>query len=494
MENKAIKKTAEKRASNAFFAVVSQFFITFTPLITTPFVTRELGAANIGIFSFTLTNVTYFQLFANLGIMNYGTRAMAEDGEDVQKISKHFWEIYGMQAINTLVMLACYAVYLFMLPSTDRLVGLIQGIWLLSTLLDINWFFYGIEEARLTAIREIIIKALVIIGVIFLVKKDFYPLQVYSLIMAGGNFLGMLVMMPFLKKYIVWIRPSLKGIVRHYRPNLILFIPLLAMSVFHNMDKTMLGLMTSYEELGFYYNADKIINVPLSITNSLGTVFLPRASTLLSSEDRNEAFHFLGNTFEVTILLSCALAFGIAGCAKSFIPLFFGGGFEPCIRLTYMFVPVLIVKSISNFYRMEYLVPTHNDRLYIAATFAGAAVNLLFNALLIPRLGAAGAVIGTLLAEAAVMMVQFWGYDKAMPVFDWVKTLCVYLLIACGMFGVMKLAELLGLSAVMTVLVQFAAGCLSYFVFCMINWKFISKNGDILYVVRGLLSRKPAES
>ena len=490
MEKKLAEKSGSRTAGNAVFAVISQMIITLTPLITTPYVNRKLGAANLGIFVHTLTMVQYFQMFANLGIVNYGTRTMAEDGDDIMKISKHFWEIFGMQVINTSIFFLAYCIYLLILPAGSRMIAFIQILWLLGTFVDLNWFFYGIEEVKLCAVRDLFVKILTIISIFVFVQSDNHPLAVYTFIMAAGNLIGLIIVLPALRRHIVWVKPSFRGMLSHLKPNLVFFVPLLATSVFHSMDKIMLGYMTSYDELGFYYNADKIINVPLSITNTLGTVFLPKASYLLAARDHRGFRDFLRVSFEITILLSCALAFGIGGCAKDFVPVFFGEGFEECTLLIYLFVPVLIIKSISTFYRMEYLVPMHREKLYITATFAGAAVNLIFNSLLIPHFGARGAVIGTLMAELAVMLVQFKGLDSSIPARSMAASLVSYLVIAAMMFGIMKVIALIPLSALLKVVAEIGGGALIYIGICLLYWKFISRSSVIPQILLSILSRK----
>ena len=490
MQKKIAEKSAAKTAGNAVFAVISQMIITLTPLITTPLVSRELGVTNLGIFSYTLTNAQYFLLFANLGIVNYATRLIAEDGSDSEKISAHFWEVYALQLANTLFMVILYFIYARFFARNDKIIVLIQSLWLIGVAFDISWFFYGIEEVKVTAIRGLIIKLLTIIGVFAFVRKDNNPLLVYTLIMAGSNLLGVLIILPAAMKYVSWIKPSFSRVIRHMKPNLVLFIPLLAMSIFHNMDKTMLGLLTSYEELGYYYNADKIINVPLQIINVLGTVFLPKATALLAQEDKTAAGSFLSSSFEMTIMLSCALAFGIAGLAKDFMPLFFGPGFEPCIRLTYLFVPVLVIKSIANFYRMEVLVPQHREKLFIVATFAGAGVNLIFNFILIPLFGAVGAVAATFMAETAVMAVQFIGIDDGMPVREWIRSLAVYLVIAVIMFAVMISISALDISELRKTVIEFAAGAFTYMAVCLLYWKYVSKHSMIGNILSDMIRKK----
>ena len=49
----------------------------------------------------------------------------------------------------------------------------------------------------------------------------------------------------------------MQDIVRHMKPNCILFITVIAVNIYKYMDKVMLGAMESYKEVGFYELSEK---------------------------------------------------------------------------------------------------------------------------------------------------------------------------------------------------------------------------------------------
>lgn len=494
MKQSGIKTEAEKSSvkritGNVFFSILNQVFVTLAPLLTTPYVNRVLGAEKLGVYTFTLTNVNYFVLFAMLGLAAYGTRTIAENSDSPENISKHFWQIYTIQFFTSVLCIILYGFYLLSGPQ-NLLIAAIQIFWLFSALMDFGWFFYGIEEVKLMALRSTLVKILTIAGIFIFVHKDANALVSYTLIMALGNWLGMISVVPLLRRFVQKpeINPAESKV--HLKPILILFIPILAMSVFHNMDKTMLGVLSSYSELGYYRNADLIINVPLGIVNVLASVFLPRSSALYSDGKQKEWYGFLDHTFELTVFLAILLAFGIAGCAKDFVPIFLGEEFIPCIALTYVFVPVLVIKAISNFYRMEYLIPRHMEKTYVIATFGGAIANIIFNAILIPKLGALGAVLGTLIAEGTLMIIQMFPKDTLLPYFKWLIAVAVYCVIGIVMFYFMQLIAGLHLNVIYRILMEIAAGGIFYLVCCLIYWRYISKNKEIMDLIRLFLPKR----
>lgn len=462
-------KKGNKLLSNAVYQTLYQVLATITPLITSPYIARELGAADLGMFSFSNSMVTYFTLFAMLGVVNYGTRTISQTEQTKPALSRAFWSVYLLQALTSAAALLGYGIYIALAQPQMRPVALVQAMLVLACFADINWFFFGIEDFKLTVTRNIIIKLATVAAILLFVKQGRSPLLVYAAIMAGGTLLANLSVLPFLRRHIGFYMPSAREIRSHIRPNITLFIPLLASSVFHVMDKTMLGSMARYEESGYYYNADKLVNIPLSVLKGLGTVFLPRA-TAIFKKSAEQGLAFLRNSFKLNMAITYLLAFGIAGCAREFVPFFFGEGYDPCILLTIVFTPVLVIKSISMFYQMQYLVPTSREKVYISATFVGAGVNAVANYLLIPRLGAMGAVIGTMLAEFAVMLVQMVLTHREIPAAGWLLSTLPYGIMGCIMVVVMRLLARLPLGQLVVLGLEIAGGGCLFLIFCAIYW------------------------
>ena len=62
---------------NIFYQIVYEILVFILPLITSPYISRVLGANNLGVYSFSYSVAYYFQLMAMLGIKYYGTRSIA---------------------------------------------------------------------------------------------------------------------------------------------------------------------------------------------------------------------------------------------------------------------------------------------------------------------------------------------------------------------------------------------------------------------------------
>ena len=469
------KTTTNSVGKNIAYQMAYRVITILTPLITSPILSRALGAERLGTYSATLTFANYFVLFSMLGVENYGNRSIAAVQDDAEKRRAMFWSIYAVQLAACVVSIAAYLFALRFVDSARNTISLLQGIWLISSLLNVNWYFFGTERFRLTVVRSIVVKFLAVLAIAFFVRRP-EDLNLYAFIMSADAVLSCAILWPFLIRELGFSRPSRDSIREHIKPVFVLFVPILAITVFHVMDKSMLDMFSTENELGYYYSADKIAYMPLMAITAVSTVMLPRISNLYSSRQKDELEKLLKRSFELTVFLTCSIAVGIAAIAKEFIPFFFGPGFDPCILLVYWFTFVLFAKAFGDFIRMQYLIPARRDRLYTIAICAGAGLNLLLNLLLIPGHGALGAVWATLAAELAVTILQAFFIRDQVPFVRFLAANSPYLCFSAVMLVVVRFtAKHLAAPVWLKLICMICAGGLAYLACCLPYWK-MNKN------------------
>lgn len=462
------------------------------PLITAPYLARVLGAEALGVFSYTSSVVGYFTLFAILGTINYGTRTIASVRDNKILLSNNFFSIYTLQVISTSIFTIAYILYLFFFCQDNRTIAFIQGIALLNCMVDISWLFFGLENFTITVTRNAIVKLVTLILIFCLVKTS-KDLWLYTLIMTSSTVVSQLILWLNIPKSFCFKIPKWMEIKEHIKPNLVLFFPLIAASIYHLMDKTMLGLLSNYEQTGFYYNSDKLIGIPLVIVSGIVTVLMPRMTALLQNKQYQNANNLLLKTFGFISVVCIAMGIGIAAVAKDFVPFFFGEGYEPCILLTYFFAPVFIIKSFSYITSTQFLIPRHQEKHLTNAILLGAVCNIICNILLIPPYGALGAVIGTLVAELVACIWQFRFIVQNIKLKSFFTQNFIYLLFGIIMFlGIYQISKLeYSLPIWILILLEILIGGIIYSTLCLIYWK-ITKNPMLEYLfsfIRDIKSR-----
>lgn len=423
---------------NFAYNVVYQLLLIVLPLISTPYVSRVLGSEGVGTYTYTYTVANYFMLAAMLGVKNYGNRSVAAVRENRRQLSKTFWEIYGIQFLGSLVALIVYFIYVFCIMREYHFIAFLQTLFVLSACLDISWLFFGMEKFKITVTRNIVIR-IVNLACIFLFVKDRGDLWIYTLIMALGTIFSQGYLWLYAGRLVDWHRPKIRELRKHVMPELVLFIPIIAISLYTMMDKVMLGIMSSMAEVGYYESAAKILNIPLGIITALGTVMLPRMSNLAAKGRKNESKIYIYNSIVFAMFLAVGMMFGIAGIAEDFVPLFLGEEFEICILLIWVMAPTVTFIAWANVIRTQHLIPNHEDKSYVISVILGAVVNLSVNALLIPRFQALGAVIGTVCAEGSVCIGQTVMVRKKLQIARFLKDTACFWLFGGIMFIVIQM-------------------------------------------------------
>lgn len=390
-----------KTNKNILYNILYQIFIFIIPLVSTPYISRVLGADNIGIYSYTYSIIYYFMLFSMLGISNYGAREIAKSSSNIRVLSKKFISIYLLQLFLNICCICAFFIIVSRLNYAYKNILYLQLPFLLSCGLDINWLFFGLEEFKITISRNLIIKSLSII-LIFSLVKGRNDLWLYTVIMGLSTFLSQAYLWLHVKKRIVFQSVSLKLIFSHFKQCLILFIPVVSYCVYRVMDKTMIGYFSSTLELGYYESAEKIISIPVSIITAVGTVMMPNMAKSGDSDFQKK----FDDSFKLCFFIVFPLIVGLFCISEDFSYLFFGKEFIKTGRIIIYLLPTVVFSTITNMVRNNYLIPRGKDKIYVCSTLYGAIFNLILNWIFIPKFGSYGACIGTIGAEFAVCLYQ----------------------------------------------------------------------------------------
>lgn len=450
-----------KLKKSLIYQSLYEILIILLPLLTTPYISRILGARNIGIHSYTYSIANYFVLFANLGIKNHGSRSIAKVRDNPKEVNRVFSEILALHLFFSTIVAVIYMIFLPIITGRYYEIAWIQGIYILAAIFDINWFFFGMEEFRLTVGRNTIVKIISVVC-IFLFVKSKADLWIYALILALGTFIGQSLVWLMLSRFVSWEKPQWPGLKRHLKPMFVLFLPVLALSLYKYMDKIMLGSISSKIQVGFFENAEKVINIPMSLITAFGTVLMSRIANMITNSQEKKIIKLINSSMEAIMLIALAIAFGLASIATILAPIFFGKEFIECGVLIMGLSVTVPFMAFANVIRTQYLIPYNMDRVYIISLLSGAVINLLINILLIPHLAARGSVIATIAAEAAVCIYQTIAVRKFLPVKKYLLQSIPFAVLGGAMFYIVfRTGKVLGTS-IKTLIIQIAIGAIFY--------------------------------
>ena len=196
LHNSMAKKSIKR---NYIYNVSYQILVLLTPLITTPYLSRVIGADGIGTVSYAESIVSYFTLFATLGITTFGQREISYVQESKDKRIQIFWEIKILEIITSAIVIVSYIP--FALMQQNRSIYLILIFNLLAVMVDVTWFFQGMEEFGKIVFRNLIFKIVNIIYIFGIVKSK-NDLNLYVFGIALFLFLSNASLWGYLPKYV----------------------------------------------------------------------------------------------------------------------------------------------------------------------------------------------------------------------------------------------------------------------------------------------------
>ena len=457
---------------NLAYNVAYQILVIILPLITAPYVSRVLGADGLGTYSYIFSIVTYFGLFGMLGIANHGNRSVALVRDNRQKVSEAFSNTYIIQLCTTVIALLLYFLFIYCWFSGDKTIAYIESIIVLSYVLDITWFFFGLEQFAVTVTRNAIIKIATVVA-IFIFVRSREDLWIYALIMSCGMLFSQIYLWLRIRKYADFCKPSWSQVKSNIKPVLMLFIPAIAYSIYKLLDKVMLGAMSSMSQVGLFDNAEKIINIPSSLITAFGTVMMPRITVLLGTGDEHRISYLNKISVRYFTLLVVGAAFGLAGICNVLAPVYFGSEFVGSAPIIAGLGFSLIFVTWANVIRTQYLIPNKLDKPYVISSVIGALANLAVNIILIPKFAGIGAMIGTIIAEFTVFFVQLILVRRSFPMSQYLQPVLFSFPIGMIMFAVVYWIGAYMGNTIITLIIQILVGGFLYLSGSMVYLKVI---------------------
>lgn len=395
--------------------------------------------ADLYVYSYEIGNratsvITYFSMFAQLGIPTYGIRACAKVRDNREKLSKVAQELLIINIIMSMISYMVLIILLFYVPKfrCEKELYVILSFNIILTSIGMEWLYKALEQYTYITVRSVIFKFIALIFMFFLVHKqtDYVIYGGITIFAASAsNILNLINAHKFIN-----LKPvGNYNFRRHLKPVLIFFAMSCATTIYTNLDTVMLGFMTTDTDVGYYNAAVKIKVILVSVVTSLGTVLLPRASYYIQRGELKEFHRITRKALNFVFLMATPLFVYFIYFAKEGIFFLSGNNYVGSIIPMQVIMPTLLLIGITNILGIQILVPTGREKIVLYSEIVGAVVDVIINALLIPVYASTGAAIGTLVAEFAVFVVQFYALkDEILNTFRQIHYIKILIALSVG--------------------------------------------------------------
>jgi O-antigen/teichoic acid export membrane protein len=368
-------------------------------LLAAPFMTRHLGVADYGTYVVVLSVIAIATIFADAGMTAVGIREYTR--RDLDERGRFLQSLVSTRVVASAIAGAAAVLFTLVVGYDSIVVGgtALGAVGLVLTIAQQTYVVPLWAELRieLATALDLLRYALTVTGILVLVASGaglgaFFVLPIpVALVVLGATLLAV-------RGYGA-IRPTL--IREHWRYVLSETLPFAAASVlgavFYRVAIVMMSLVGTADETGYFGVSLRIVEVfialPVIIVGSALPILARAADT-----DRQRLSSAFRQLFDVSVILSGWVAFGLVAGAKPAIAFLGGPDFAPA-------VPVLRIQgcAVAVTFLVTLFVWTlwilRATRQLVLVNLAGIGLAIVLTGILVPVAEARGAALAMLIAE-----------------------------------------------------------------------------------------------
>ena len=396
------KSLAKNSIYNIIYTIANLIF----PFVTSIYVSRILLPVGIGKVASAQNIASYFVTIASLGLPSYGVREFAKVRENKCESNKLFTELLLLNIISTTLAVVGFFGLVFINAGFNGEWALYGacGLAVFFNYLNIDWMYKGLEEYGYITGRSLLIKGLSLVALLLFVKtrQDYVAYALISSLATGGNYVFNVA---HAKKF-VNINFSGIQIKKHIKPVLLIACIIFLSSIYNKIDVTMLNMMATDESVGFYSYAQKTINMVLTMANAVTAALLPRLSYYYDN-DKEGFYRLLDKGFQILCVMTLPLTVGMALVASQTVEFLYGEAFAPAALTIQLMCPLILIKGFGDLFCYQLVYSTKSEKIILPAAASASVINVITNAMMIPKLLQNGAVIASVFSELATNTIQF---------------------------------------------------------------------------------------
>lgn len=262
------------------------------PIILIPYVISIFGVDIFGKYMFAQTFILYFTILVDFGFNFYATKEISINRHNKDIVSKIFTGVMIIKLILLISSFIILVLVLFLFPKylDDMNLYFILFLTVLGQFFFPTFVFQGYEKMKVMSIINIIPKFFCLVA-IFIYVKNSSDLYFFTFLMSLGylcsGLYGFFYILKTKTVYFTFISRSYLNEIFYKSKNV--FIANSASMLYINSNTFFLGLVSSFEVVGIYAIAEKIVRVTRYIISPLTKTLFPYYSEKFSSQSYSKS-------------------------------------------------------------------------------------------------------------------------------------------------------------------------------------------------------------
>lgn len=404
--------TIQNIAKNVSVLGISSIATSLLGFFLLIYIARYLGEVEYGKYCFALSFTALFMIFSNIGINNLIIREIARNKE---QISEYLTNVLLIRFLLSFLAfgLVVISINLLNYPRDITYAVYFFGIYNILSWLELTFrsIFQAFEKLEYDAIVLIVGKIILLILSLFAIYQDFDLIKLaYVFILSSALSLTLSAVLLLIKIAV----PKPKIDFTLWKVLLIGSIPfsinILFSVLFFQIDTVMLSILKDNTSVGIYsaaYNPLLALGVIPSVF--IAAIYPVMSRFFVSSKNSLDILAELASKYMAIIGFPASIICFVL--ADQFIELFYADQFSASIasfQILAFFIPLRWVSVVTG----TFLTSINKQGYRTLCIGVSAFLNIILNAVMIPRLGYIGASIATVLSEVFLYFIIIYFINK----------------------------------------------------------------------------------
>lgn len=241
-----------------------------------PYILLKVGIVNYGKYAFAFALILVLVNIANYGFNINAVRETAKKRLNRKELQKVFNEVFSVKLYLTLFLLCCLLIAVLFIPtlSSDKLLFLFSGSYLIAEVVSLRWLFLGTERMKFIPAIQLVAALLYALLVIVFVSEPSDYIYIVFFEAVGVFIAGFVSFLYVISVYKLKLQLlSLNEVVKYLVVNFSSFINLFIPSVMSNLAIFLVGVFGMPANIGFVQLGIKVSNAFSTVNATITKVY-----------------------------------------------------------------------------------------------------------------------------------------------------------------------------------------------------------------------------
>jgi O-antigen/teichoic acid export membrane protein len=389
-----------------------------------PFILHRLGNLTFGVWVLSVSVVGYMNLL-DLGMQNSVLRFVSKgytqnDHEGASEVfSAALWIRLQISALVLLLSVGLAAVFPFMFKVPAELAGdARKAVVLIGASAAISMLI-GVFGGVLSALNRydlqnsaILVQTVIrVVGVVAVLRTG-HGIVAIAVCELVATLVGNLLVMGIARRLYPGLRIQLKiprkeTLRKIWSYSVYVFLTGIAVQLVYQTDNIVVGAFVSASAVTFYAIANSLCRYATQVIGSIGTTFVPAASTYEAAGDKAGLLMLYRNGTRAMLMVSLPMMITLIVRGSTFIGLWMGPQYSHSSGIVLIILSVALLVSFANRTAGSIAFGIEKHKPIAVLAISEGIVNLVLSIVLARRYGLYGVALGTFIPSVAVQLL-FW--------------------------------------------------------------------------------------